>query len=105
MIIYLVSKSFLYNPYLIVYDHYFVFEIFLHNYFNLICYFWQHRNYKPEILFNFVDVIVDSHRVIDKKYTKTAFSNFKKSEIFKISIYSCCPVWKSDWWLQIVLSA
>ena len=51
----------------------------------------------------FVDVIVDSHRVINKKYTKTAFSKCKKSEIFKVSVYSCYPVWKSDRWLQIVL--
>ena len=47
-----------------------------------LVYGFRHRIYKPEnTCFNFVDVIVDSHHVINKNYTKTAFSNCEKSDI------------------------
>ena len=48
MIIYLVSKSFLCALYLIMYEHYFVFEILQYNYFNLILLFLE-ANYLVQL--------------------------------------------------------
>ena len=73
-----------------------------------LVYVFQHRKYKPWTYFNFVDVIVDSQRVINKKYTNAALAIARSRifiEIFEISVCSCCPVWNHNWWLQIVLGA
>ena len=48
-----------------------------------LVYVFRHRNYKPEICFNFVDVILDSHRVINKKSQKQLLAIVRSRKYLK----------------------